>query len=360
MEMYDECTFWQLWWCLFMGMLDAAINNSWTLCKESMDSDISNIKFRHRIAINYLEKHTTIHDIGLLKLGLDSIITVGNCFRRDTIDKHHFPVFTQLDVIHSQNKFQVAQNLNKSEPIEIVNEKANFENAVDNNKYYTERALHLVEKEMKQNLESLIQSILGLEFKIRWVDAFFPFTEPSWEMEILPPNMKDEEKNWIELLGCGIFKNSLLARAGVPSSIALAFGIGLDRLAMLKYSVPDIRMLWSTEERFYKQFQVENATFKPLSIQPLLINDISFWLDASTQFHNHDFYDMLRDIANDVVEDVRLIDTFHQNKQDSNLTSRCYRISYRHYQKPLSNNEVAVFNDRLKSELKKRFNAIIR
>jgi phenylalanyl-tRNA synthetase alpha chain len=89
---------------------------------------------------------------------------------------------------------------------------------------------------------------------MRWIDAYFPFTHPSFELEVY---WNDE---WIELLGCGIIEQKILQFAGADSKVGWAFGIGLDRLAMIIYSIPDIRLLWSRDSGFLNQFADKSPT----------------------------------------------------------------------------------------------------
>lgn len=94
------------------------------------------------------------------------------------------------------------------------------------------------------------------DIKYRWVEAYFPFTHPSWELEIL------FDSKWMEVLGCGIIAQKLLTNAGVVDKAGWAFGLGLERLAMKLYKIPDIRIFWSTDSGFISQFITddENAS----------------------------------------------------------------------------------------------------
>jgi len=87
-----------------------------------------------------------------------------------------------------------------------------------------------------------------------------------------------------------------------------AFGLGLERIAMILYSIPDIRLFWSQDPRFLSQFkQGEITTFKPYSKYPACFKDVSFWLPQAETLHENDFCDLVRDVAGDVVEDVKLV-----------------------------------------------------
>ncbi|KAF4790947.1 hypothetical protein TURU_136100 [Turdus rufiventris] len=118
-----------------------------------------------------------------------------------------------------------------------------------------------------------------------------------------------------------------LSRAGAQDKIGWAFGLGLERLAMILYDIPDIRLFWSEDERFLKQFIGphiwQKIKFQPLSRYPPLINDISFWLPPETYCQN-DFYDLVRTIGGDLIEKVVLLDEFaHPNRADGKIVYLC-------------------------------------
>ncbi len=89
---------------------------------------------------------------------------------------------------------------------------------------------------------------------MRWVDTYFPFTCPSWELEI------HFEGEWLEVLGCGVVEQAIVSNAGVENKLGWAFGLGLERLAMVLFGIPDIRLFWSKDKRFLSQF---HANVKP-------------------------------------------------------------------------------------------------
>jgi phenylalanyl-tRNA synthetase alpha chain len=75
---------------------------------------------------------------------------------------------------------------------------------------------------------------------------------------------------------------------------------------MILYSIPDIRLFWSTDPRFLSQFKAgEISTFKSYSKYPSCFKDVSFWLPENSNFHENDFCDLVRDVAGDLVEDVK-------------------------------------------------------
>src|SRR5690606_865919 len=104
----------------------------------------------------------------------------------------------------------------------------------------------LVAQHLQQSLNNMVQHILPLDKPLhaRWVDAYFPFTSPSWEMEIL------YNGKWMEICGCGLIQQNILNKANQTNKMGWAFGLGLERLAMVLFSIPDIRLFWSKDERF--------------------------------------------------------------------------------------------------------------
>ena len=94
----------------------------------------------------------------------------------------------------------------------------------------------------------------------------------------------------------------------VPNKIGWAFGLGLERIAMVLFSVPDIRLFWSTDSRFLSQFAHGKINaFQPYSKYPLCFRDVSFWVAQNNNIHENDFCDVVRDTAGDLVEDVKKV-----------------------------------------------------
>jgi len=108
---------------------------------------------------------------------------------------------------------------------------------------------------------------------------------------------------------------------------------------MILYSIPDIRLFWSTDPRFLTQFEHgKMTTFRPYSKYPSCFKDVSFWSPQDRPLHENDFCDLVRDVAGDLVEDVQKIDNFVHPK--TGRTSMCFRINYRSMDRSLSNEEV--------------------
>lgn len=118
---------------------------------------------------------------------------------------------------------------------------------------------------------------------------------------------------------------------GVPEKAGWAFGLGLERLAMVLFSIPDIRLFWSEDERFLSQFEPGKINqFKPYSKYPPCIRDMSFWIpaqgdtvDAGTtpSWHDNDYCEIVRDVAGDLIENVQLVSA-SQDLWDLKLTLR--------------------------------------
>lgn len=114
---------------------------------------------------------------------------------------------------------------------------------------------------------------------------------------------------------------------------------------MLLFNIPDIRLFWSQDLRFLSQFD-ENGPIKrfaPFSRYPECYKDVSFWLPLQhgrdgSKFHENDVMEIVRTVAGDLVEDVRLADEFTHPK--TKRESKCYRINYRSLERTLTNDEV--------------------
>ncbi|KAL4635386.1 phenylalanine-tRNA ligase, mitochondrial isoform X1 [Arapaima gigas] len=256
-----------------------------------------------------LRAHTSAHQRDLVRSGLDAFLVAGDVYRRDEIDATHYPVFHQMEGVRLFSKHELFASVKDGEELCLF--ESGGQRTHDKQESHTLEAVKLVEFSLKQTLTRLIRHLFGEDLEIRWVDCYFPFTHPSFEMEV---NFRG---SWMEVLGCGVMEQQLVHSAGVDNKMGWAFGLGLERLAMVLYSIPDIRLFWSQDERFLKQFRLghidDPVTFQPLSKYPPLINDISFWLPTEGYAEN-DFYDLVRTVGGDLVEKVSLVDQFTHPK----------------------------------------------
>lgn len=256
-----------------------------------------------------LRSHMTAHQSELIRTGATSFLMAGDVYRRDEVDATHYPVFHQIDGVKLWDS-------NMDTPV--------------------------IMEDLKTHLSGMIQKIFG-NVEMRWIDAYFPFTHPSLELEIL------FEGRWLEVLGCGQIQPAILERCGKEGMSGWAFGIGLERLAMVLYDIPDIRLFWSEDERFLKQFaEGKPVKFKPFSKYPPCYKDITFLLPES-KFHENDLNSIIREIAGDLVESVQKIDVFTHPK--TGRTSNCFRINYRHMSRSLTNKEVDTLQEKVKEEI---------
>jgi phenylalanyl-tRNA synthetase alpha chain len=145
------------------------------------------------------------------------IVAPGRVYRPDTVDATHMFMFHQLEAL-------------------VVDEGVTM---VD----------------MKTTIDQFIKAFYGPDTKWRFRPGFFPFTEPSAEVDLLMAD-KTGKESWVEMGGCGMVDPNVFDAVGIDNEkyTGWAFGFGIERLAMRKYSIPDIRLLFENDLRFLKQF----------------------------------------------------------------------------------------------------------
>ncbi|MBU0473211.1 MAG: phenylalanine--tRNA ligase subunit alpha [Bacteroidetes bacterium] len=109
--------------------------------------------------------------------------------------------------------------------------------------------------ELKGTLVVFLKQFFGEDVKYRFRPSFFPFTEPSAEVDVWW-QPKGKEGRWLEILGCGMVDPNVLENVKIDNEkyVGYAFGMGVERIAMLKYGVGDIRVFFDNDKRFLKQF----------------------------------------------------------------------------------------------------------
>ena len=123
-------------------------------------------------------------------------------------------------------------------------------------------------------------------------------------------------------------------------------------------SLPDIRLLWSDDDRIKKQL-VLGSTYQEVSKYPPVTRDISFIV--SKTFTPNDYFDLVRDIVGDLIEEVSLLDSYENDaKFGADKMSFAYRIIYRSIDRTLTSEEVDVLHKKLEEETRKEFNATVR
>ncbi|KAJ3123605.1 hypothetical protein HK100_011547 [Physocladia obscura] len=294
-------------------------------------------------------------------------LVTADVYRRDEVDVSHYPVFHQMEGVRLFYRKNLLSQINMDAfpPIPKsakVTDLPSLTNAKSNpiQDAHSAADSELVALHLKRSLEGLVWHLFGTSDKnlqMRWIEGSFPFTSPSYELEVM------YNGKWLELLGSGVMQQQILTDNGCSDYIGWAFGLGLERIAMVLFDIPDIRLFWSTDPRFLNQFSsssdlAKNFKFQPYSKYPACYKDVSFWIPQEAQWHDNDFFQLVRDVAGDLAEDVALIDTFKHPK--TGLTSKCFRINYRSMDKNLVNEEVDLIQDNVRKELAHRFKVELR
>ena len=303
-----------------------------------------------------LRSHTSAHQRDFIKMGLDCFLVAGDVYRRDEIDSSHYPVFHQMEGVRLFTKHHIfGKNVDSMDLFERDSD-GQVVDTVEKQAEHTFDAAKFLELDLKQTLESLVGDLFGHDIETRWSSCYFPFTHPSYELEI---KFKGE---WLEVLGSGVMRQEILRHGGAETKVGWAFGLGLDRLAMLLFNIPDIRLLWSKDRRFIGQFKgvgldpKSNVEFKPYSKYPACSKDMSFWL--SKDYCQNDFYEIVRNAGGDMIEKVELIDTFENST--TKKTSHCYRITYRSMDRSLENEEVNIIQNDIRNNVKDELSVELR
>ena len=265
------------------------------------------------------------------KLG---VVCYGKVYRKDEIDRKHMNVFHQID-----GWYLVPADTN---PLTI--------------------------DDLRNVLSEIVKAIFGADVHYRFLDDVFPFTDPSLQVEVwVGPGAPTTESSddpgpdggrWMEILGGGMTKQSVFRKFGVEGYNAWAFGFGLERLAMISTDLPDIRLLWSEDLRVKQQLHL-GTKFVEVSKYPPVIRDISFIVPKT--FAPNDYFDLVRDIAGDLVEQVGLIDEYENaEKFGADKKSYAYRIIYRSSDRTLTNEEVDVLHKKIEAATAQEFGATVR
>src|SRR3989344_4522935 len=244
----------------------------------------------------------------------------GKVYRKDEIDRNHMNVFHQMD-----GGFLVPRDQKV-----------------------------ITEEDLKKVLADIAKAVFGPEIKYRFNPDTFPYTDPSLEMEV------EVNGRWIEVLGCGIMTDNLIRNLGLDQAkwSNLAFGFGLERLAIISMDLPDIRLLWSEDERVRKQLKLGNK-FKEVSKFPPITRDISFVVN--NDFVPNNYFDLIRDLGGDLVEEMTLLDKYENpEKFGPDKTSYTYRIIYRSNERTLQTSEIDPIQEKIIKETVGQFEAEIR
>ena len=114
----------------------------------------------------------------------------------------------------------------------------------------------LTVKDLKAILDYLFQSLLGKDIKTRFRPHYFGYTEPSFEVDLSAKHLGKIGKEWVEIMGCGMVDPAVFESVGYDPKewTGYAFGMGIERIAMMLYGVDDIRYFYQNDARFLRQF----------------------------------------------------------------------------------------------------------
>jgi phenylalanyl-tRNA synthetase alpha chain len=167
-----------------------------------------------------LRTHTSSVQIRVMKKQQPPIriISMGRVFRRDNADATHNPTFHQIEGLYVDKKVTVG--------------------------------------DLKGTVEFVFQELLGKDTKIRFRPHYFSYTEPSFEIDFQNALVKKLGKEWLEIAGCGMVHPQVFENVGYDPEIwsGWAFGFGVERIAMIRYGINDIRLFYENDTRFLQQF----------------------------------------------------------------------------------------------------------
>jgi phenylalanyl-tRNA synthetase alpha chain len=146
------------------------------------------------------------------------IIVPGRVYRRDNADATHNPTFQQIEGLYVDRGVTVA--------------------------------------DLKGTVEFVFQELLGRDVKIRFRPHYFSYTEPSFEIDFTSGHVRKMGKDWLEIAGCGMVHPKVFQNVGYDPEVwtGWAFGFGIERIAMLRHNIGDIRLFYENDLRFLRQF----------------------------------------------------------------------------------------------------------
>jgi phenylalanyl-tRNA synthetase alpha chain len=146
------------------------------------------------------------------------IIVPGRVYRRDNADATHNPTFHQIEGLYVDKNVTVG--------------------------------------DLKGTVEFVFKELLGSEVKLRFRPHYFSYTEPSLEIDFTSPLVKKMGKDWLEIAGCGMVHPKVFENVGYDPEVwsGWAFGFGIERIAMIRYEINDIRLFYENDTRFLNQF----------------------------------------------------------------------------------------------------------
>ncbi len=146
------------------------------------------------------------------------IISLGRVFRRDNADATHNPTFHQIEGLYVDKNVTVG--------------------------------------DLKGTVEFVFKELMGPDVKVRFRPHYFSYTEPSFEIDFSSSLVKKMGKDWLEIAGCGMVHPQVFENVGYDPEVwsGWAFGFGIERIAMIRYGINDLRLFYENDVRFLKQF----------------------------------------------------------------------------------------------------------
>jgi phenylalanyl-tRNA synthetase alpha chain len=164
-----------------------------------------------------LRTHTSAHQLQVFRSDIDKFLLTADVYRRDEIDSSHYPVFHQMEgarIFPMTSAASIIDEELSSEALASTHIKTTDDTVISNQNplqtCHSEDTTNAVVKHLKYSLNGMVKKLfVGQELEVRWIDSQFPFTSPSWEMEIL------HHGQWLEICGCGVIKQDILNNTGM-------------------------------------------------------------------------------------------------------------------------------------------------
>jgi phenylalanyl-tRNA synthetase alpha chain len=251
-------------------------------------------------------------------------VCYGTVYRNDDIDRNHHSAFHQIDGLC----------LCRSERRVVTQD------------------------ELAGIVTDIARCIYGPDVACRVTPDTFPFTHPSIQLEV------QWREGWLEVMGAGLVHPTVLAALGLDPAVynGWAFGFGLERLAMARMGIPDIRVLWLDDERVSRQFTGLDAVYREVSRYPATVRDVSMLVDESLALRT--VYEAMRECGQSngeqLIEEVTLADRYRSAAFGAGKESRTFRVVYRSHTRTLTTEEVNRVQEGLRSAMVREFGAVLR
>jgi phenylalanyl-tRNA synthetase alpha chain len=253
--------------------------------------------------------------------GYTASVCYGKVYRKDEVDRSHYPVFHQIDGL-----------------------------LVAKRSFYT-----ATRDDLAMVLIAIAKAVFGDTIKWKLEDDSFPFTVDSIQLSIYWNN------TLLEIVGAGLVNPDVLKLLNLDPMVynGWAFGFGLDRLAMIRKNIPDIRLLWSDDQRVQDQLSNPDSLYVPVSKYPATSRDISMILGKSIAIN--DLFLLIYDTGNALIEEITVIDNYSDDQKFGiDKKSITLRIIYRSHVRTLLTEEINLIQETIRLKLVGEFNVVLR